>query len=201
MAVGTKPRSCSGVLPGIIGYYPNPAQPFGKPVLDGSKPKNPFKTLQYTLGRSVCAPRLPAPLAFYTPDQSSMSSSNCLNQTQYFSGLFLPARLPASSRTTRTIGLASAKCMRSHACMRTEADCFLCSKASLGTPIVAKHPNTLRKHNIHPIPRKPLQTPSAKRGLTRVNSTNVLDVGLRIGETGRRMNSKVRLVKISVYRK
>jgi hypothetical protein len=28
--------------------------------------------------------------------------------------------------------------------------------------------------------------------LTRVNSTNVLDEGLRIGEIGRRMNSKVR---------
>jgi hypothetical protein len=37
--------------------------------------------------------------------------------------------------------------------------------------------------------------------LTRVNSTNVLDEGLRIGEIGRRMNSKVRLVEISVYRK
>jgi hypothetical protein len=37
--------------------------------------------------------------------------------------------------------------------------------------------------------------------LTRVNSTNVLDEGLRIGETGRRMNSKVRLVEIGVYRK
>jgi hypothetical protein len=38
-------------------------------------------------------------------------------------------------------------------------------------------------------------------GVTRVNSTNVLDEGLRIGETGSRMNSKVRLVEISVYRK
>jgi hypothetical protein len=37
--------------------------------------------------------------------------------------------------------------------------------------------------------------------LTRVNSTNVLNEGLRIGEIGRRMNSKVRLVEISVYRK
>jgi hypothetical protein len=37
--------------------------------------------------------------------------------------------------------------------------------------------------------------------VTRVNSTNVLDEGLRIGEIGRRMNSKVRLVKISVYQK
>jgi hypothetical protein len=38
-------------------------------------------------------------------------------------------------------------------------------------------------------------------GVTRVNSTNVLDEGLRIGEIGRRMNSKVRLVEIGVYRK
>jgi hypothetical protein len=34
--------------------------------------------------------------------------------------------------------------------------------------------------------------------VTRVNSTNVLDEGLRIGEIGRWMNSKVKLVKISV---
>jgi hypothetical protein len=37
--------------------------------------------------------------------------------------------------------------------------------------------------------------------LTRVNSANVLDEGLRIGEIGRRMNSKVRLVEIGVYQK
>jgi hypothetical protein len=37
--------------------------------------------------------------------------------------------------------------------------------------------------------------------LTRVNSTNVLNEGLWIGKIGRRMNSKVRLVKIGVYRK
>jgi hypothetical protein len=37
--------------------------------------------------------------------------------------------------------------------------------------------------------------------LTRVNSTNVLDEGLRIGEIGRRMNLKVKLVEIGVYRK
>jgi hypothetical protein len=37
--------------------------------------------------------------------------------------------------------------------------------------------------------------------VTRVNSTNVLDDGLRIGEIGRRINSEVRLVKISVYQK
>jgi hypothetical protein len=34
-----------------------------------------------------------------------------------------------------------------------------------------------------------------------INSTNVLDEGLSIGEIGRRMNSKVRLVKIGVCRK
>jgi hypothetical protein len=37
--------------------------------------------------------------------------------------------------------------------------------------------------------------------VTRVNSTNVLDEGLRIGEIGRQMNSKVKLVEIGVYRK
>jgi hypothetical protein len=37
--------------------------------------------------------------------------------------------------------------------------------------------------------------------LTRVNLTNVLDEGLRIGETGRQMNSKVKSVKQGVYRK
>jgi hypothetical protein len=37
--------------------------------------------------------------------------------------------------------------------------------------------------------------------VTRVNSTNVLDEGLRIGEIGRRMNSKVKLIEIGVYRK
>jgi hypothetical protein len=35
----------------------------------------------------------------------------------------------------------------------------------------------------------------------RVNSTNVLNEGLRIGEIGRRINSKVKLVKTGVYRK
>jgi hypothetical protein len=40
-----------------------------------------------------------------------------------------------------------------------------------------------------------------KNLLTRVNSTNVLNEGLRIGEIGRRMNSKVRLVEIGVYQK
>jgi hypothetical protein len=35
----------------------------------------------------------------------------------------------------------------------------------------------------------------------RVNSANVLNEGLRIGEIGRRMNSKVKLVEIGVYRK
>jgi hypothetical protein len=37
--------------------------------------------------------------------------------------------------------------------------------------------------------------------VSRVNSANVLNEGLRIGEIGRRMNSKVRLVEIGVYRK
>jgi hypothetical protein len=35
----------------------------------------------------------------------------------------------------------------------------------------------------------------------RVNSTNILNEGLRIGEIGHRMNSKVRLVETGVYRK
>jgi hypothetical protein len=35
--------------------------------------------------------------------------------------------------------------------------------------------------------------------VTRVNSTNVLDEGLRIGEIGRRMNSKVESVKQGMY--
>jgi hypothetical protein len=37
--------------------------------------------------------------------------------------------------------------------------------------------------------------------VTRVNSTNVLDEGLRIGEIGCRMNSEVKSVKQGVYRK
>jgi hypothetical protein len=37
--------------------------------------------------------------------------------------------------------------------------------------------------------------------VTRVNSTNVLNEGLRNGEIGRQMNSKVKLVEIGVYRK
>jgi hypothetical protein len=37
--------------------------------------------------------------------------------------------------------------------------------------------------------------------VTRVNSINVLNEGLRIGEIGHRMNSKVKLVAIGVYRK
>jgi hypothetical protein len=35
--------------------------------------------------------------------------------------------------------------------------------------------------------------PYGRRQLTRVNSTNVLDEGLSIGERGRRMNSKVKI--------
>jgi hypothetical protein len=37
--------------------------------------------------------------------------------------------------------------------------------------------------------------------VTRLNSTNVLDEGLRTGEIGRRMNSKVKFVEIGVCRK
>jgi hypothetical protein len=37
--------------------------------------------------------------------------------------------------------------------------------------------------------------------VTRVNTTNVLDEGLRIGEVGRQMNSKVKSVKQGAYRK
>jgi hypothetical protein len=48
---------------------------------------------------------------------------------------------------------------------------------------------------------KPDNSDGSRGQLTRVNSTNVLDEGLRIGEIERRMNSKVRLVEISVYRK
>jgi hypothetical protein len=40
-----------------------------------------------------------------------------------------------------------------------------------------------------------LRSPGGGRIVTRVNSTNVLDEGLRIGEIGRRMNSKVKSVK------
>jgi hypothetical protein len=47
------------------------------------------------------------------------------------------------------------------------------------------------------MPSLPKPSPS----LTRVNSTNVLDEGLRIREIGRRMNSKVKSVKQDVYRK
>jgi hypothetical protein len=39
------------------------------------------------------------------------------------------------------------------------------------------------------------QSPHGRRQLTRVSSANVLDEGLRIGRTGRRMNSNVRSVK------
>jgi hypothetical protein len=42
---------------------------------------------------------------------------------------------------------------------------------------------------------------SSDRLVTRVNLTNVLDEGLRIGGVGRRMNSKVKSVKQGVYRK
>jgi hypothetical protein len=48
----------------------------------------------------------------------------------------------------------------------------------------------------------PLQKDENLEGtVTRVNSTNVLDEGLRIGEIGRQINSKVKSVKQGVYRK
>jgi hypothetical protein len=40
-----------------------------------------------------------------------------------------------------------------------------------------------------------------REGVTRVNSTNVQYEGLGIGGVGRRMNSKVKLVKECVYQK
>jgi hypothetical protein len=42
---------------------------------------------------------------------------------------------------------------------------------------------------------------NAEGWVTRVNSTNVLNEGLRIGVIGRQMNSKVKLVETSVYQK
>jgi hypothetical protein len=42
---------------------------------------------------------------------------------------------------------------------------------------------------------------SREHQVTRVNSTNVLCEGLRIGEIGHQMNSKVKLVEIGVCRK
>jgi hypothetical protein len=47
---------------------------------------------------------------------------------------------------------------------------------------------------------KILQVLVRRQRLTRVNSTNVLDEGLRIGEIGRRMNSKVNSVKQGGYK-
>jgi hypothetical protein len=41
---------------------------------------------------------------------------------------------------------------------------------------------------------------SPRQAVTRVNLTNVLDEGLRIGGIGRRMNSKVKSVKQDMYR-
>jgi hypothetical protein len=46
-----------------------------------------------------------------------------------------------------------------------------------------------------------IMTKALVQQVTRVNLTNVLDEGLRIGEIGHQMNSKVRLVEIGVYRK
>jgi hypothetical protein len=47
----------------------------------------------------------------------------------------------------------------------------------------------------------PVWQPFSPSLLARVNSTNILDEGLRIEGVGRRMNSKVRLVEISIYQK
>jgi ribonuclease HI len=44
-----------------------------------------------------------------------------------------------------------------------------------------------------------IETDCSKVLVTRVNSTNVLGEGLRIGGVGRRMNSKVKSVKQGVY--
>jgi hypothetical protein len=49
---------------------------------------------------------------------------------------------------------------------------------------------TQKSHRIHD---SNAQSPHSRRQLTRVNSTNVLDEGLRIGGRGRQMNSKVKI--------
>jgi hypothetical protein len=60
---------------------------------------------------------------------------------------------------------------------------------------------SLRPSNAIGINTSGLGTRIGSPWVTRVNSTNVLDEGLRIGEIGRRMNSKVKLVEKGVYRK
>jgi hypothetical protein len=49
------------------------------------------------------------------------------------------------------------------------------------------------KRKSHRIHDSNAQGPHGRRQLTRVNSANVLDEGLRIGGRGRRMNSKVKI--------
>jgi hypothetical protein len=49
------------------------------------------------------------------------------------------------------------------------------------------------KQKIHRIHDSNAQSPHSRRQLTRVNSANVLDEGLRIGGRGRQMNSKVKI--------
>jgi hypothetical protein len=55
-----------------------------------------------------------------------------------------------------------------------------------------------KSHRIHD---SNAQSPHGRRQLTRVNSTNVQYEGLRIGEVGRRINSKVKSVKQGAYQK
>jgi hypothetical protein len=55
-----------------------------------------------------------------------------------------------------------------------------------------------KSHQIHD---SNAQAPHGRRQLTRVNSRNVLDEGHRIGEIGRRINSRIKLVETGVYQK
>jgi hypothetical protein len=62
------------------------------------------------------------------------------------------------------------------------------------TKYIDRHPTVSMTNN-------PPTGISSEHPMTRVNSTNVLDEGLRIGEIGRRINSKVKSVKQGGYRK
>jgi hypothetical protein len=57
----------------------------------------------------------------------------------------------------------------------------------------------LIRQNCQACSLKPLARYYNENKLTRVNLTNVLDEGLRIGGRGCRINSKVKLVEISMY--
>jgi hypothetical protein len=70
-----------------------------------------------------------------------------------------------------------------------------------GTPCFRSLPRPFFCILLLPIDEAVESIPHGRRQLTRVNSTNVLDEGLRIGEIGRRMNSKVKSVKQGAYRK